>query len=121
MTDGAEPTALPSREDFDPETGEIESNGAGGDAEVDEDTARDLDRQSFAEMEGRSDEEHGDQHDGADDEVKANALIERIEAATIVGDVIAVEKEAEAADLAPDQAKRVSDAAKAARATLTAK
>jgi len=106
---GAEPTALPSREDFDPETGEVAR-------EDDEETARDLDRQSFNAMEGRADEDHGHQHDGTDDaidedEAKADALIQRIEGAGILGDVIAVESELEKIDLAPDQAKRVRDAA----------
>lgn len=119
-TEGAEPTALPSREDFDPETGEIADDDVARDAEPDEETARELDRQSFDAMEGRADEDHGDQHDGTDeavdeDEAKADALIERLGAAKIIGDVIAIEGELKAADLAPDQAKRVRDAATAAR------
>lgn len=121
--EGAEPRALPpSRDDettHDPETGEIV------DEPIDEDTARDLDREGFNAMEGRTDEQHGDQNDGTDavdeDEAKADALIERLEAAKIVGDVMAIEKEASDADLAPDQAKRVSDAAGDARVKLTAK
>lgn len=46
--------AIPS---YDPHTGE-----------VDEDTARALDAQTYAAAEGRSDEEHGDQHPGDDDD-----------------------------------------------------
>lgn len=115
--EGAKPTALPSREDFDPETGEVASDDA--ENHEDEETARDLDRQSFAEMEGRSDDQYGDQHDGTDiideDEAKADALIERIVGAGILGDVIAVENELGKIDLAPDQAKRVRDAAGKAR------
>lgn len=54
-------------EGFDPETGEI-----------DEDAARALDREGFAAMEGRADEEHGDQHDGdATDPESADARITR--------------------------------------------
>jgi len=60
------PRALPpTREEVaaaagaDPETGEIPN-----DDEPDEETARALDRDGFAAMEGRDDADHGDQHDG---------------------------------------------------------
>lgn len=93
-TAGAEPTALPSRDDFDPATGEIVDNDS---AEPDEETARALDRDGFAAMEGRSDEQHGDQHDGSDDvhpgEALADELIERIENADVLGSIINVESD----------------------------
>lgn len=56
------PTAAPvpptrDQVGYDPDTGE-----------VDEDTARALDAQTYAAAEGRTDEEHGDQHPGDDDD-----------------------------------------------------
>ena len=58
------PVSLPDRdEQFDPETGELPTDPQTGMTEVDEETARALD----AGEEGRTDEQYGDQHDGADD------------------------------------------------------
>jgi phage recombination protein Bet len=76
-----------SSERYDPDTGEI-----------DEASARDLDRQGFHQMEGRSDEQHGDQHDGADEDDGSKPwdnlvadITARIESAKIMGDLIAVD------------------------------
>ncbi len=108
--DADAPTPLPpTREEVaraegaDPETGEI-----------DEDAARALDREAFAAMEGRRDEDHGDQHDDDGDiddedvhpgEALADQLIERLSAATVMGDVIMAEQ-----DLAKhEQAMREGD------------
>ena len=54
----------------DPETGELPN-----DDEPDEETARALDREGFAAMEGRADEDHGDQHDGTATDSEAEKLM----------------------------------------------
>lgn len=87
--EGAEPQALPPsrEEEHDPETGEI----AGGREEEDEETARRLDAQTYAEREGRTDEQHGDQHDGTDDphpaQATADDLIARAANASVKIDI----------------------------------
>ncbi|WP_337846784.1 recombinase RecT [Sphingomonas sp.] len=103
----APPTS--SEIDHDPVTGEIPAEASGG--EPDEETARELDRQAFAQQEGRIDD---DPRQG-----EADAFIDRCEAAEVVGDVIAVEAELAQADLPEDLAQSVRSAANAARARLT--
>lgn len=89
-----EPARLvpPTREEvaaeqgYDPETGEI-----------DEETARALDAEGFAAMEGRTDDQHGDQSDDTEEPsasaAKANDLIRALVAATDKAAIKAVETE----------------------------
>lgn len=109
-------TSVPPTRDqvsYDPETGE-----------VDEDTARALDAQTYAAAEGRADEQHGDQHDGTDEHpfaATAAQLIERANRAETVIDLGNVEAElGKHRDVAPeDLVATVDDAIAARRAALT--
>jgi recombination protein RecT len=65
---------------FDAGTGEVLNEPAGM-TEVDEETARALDQQGYADMEGgRADHEHGDQHDGSADHDAIADFLQRINA-----------------------------------------
>ena len=119
------PRALPpTREEVaaaagaDPETGELPRAD-----DDDEETARALDREAFARMEngdtteGPADEQRGETHAG--DGGIAGKLIERVDAATIIGDVLTIEREYQ--DVARDMLKipdqdRVETAIDAAKA-----
>lgn len=103
LTDTAPPRRLQAvdHEDqpHDEETGEIKT---------DEEVARDLDRQSVVAMEGRTDEQHGDQHDGggetpSDMEIAARDLIARYKKVEIKRDHTALTDDFNAmADALPD-------------------
>ena len=61
--------------------------------EITEDAARALDSESFAAMEGRSDEQHGDQHDGSSQSAEyADELVGRAGKVRIIGDLPKVEE-----------------------------
>ena len=103
----------PTREQvsFDPDTGEI-----------DEDTARALDAQTYAEAEGRTDEQHGDQHDGAEDHPFAaiardlQARAERAETIIDLGNVeteLGKHRDAAPADLVEAVDRAISERAAA--------
>lgn len=116
--DASTVSAVPPTRDqvgYDPETGE-----------VDEDTARALDAQTYAAAEGRTDEQHGDQHDGDDAEPAhpfaaiASELTARADRAETIVDVNSVDAElGKHRDAAPeDLVKQVDDAIEARRAAL---
>lgn len=103
---------LPTRQqlaehvNYDPETGEI-----------DEAAARALDSESFAAMEGRSTDDHGDQFT-TEDVATADDLIARCARATVLADVKAVEASLETALLPDVLAGKVEDALAAARGRI---
>jgi recombination protein RecT len=80
---------------IDLETGEVLQEAAGL-TEVDQETAQQLDSQTYAEMEGgRADHEHGDQHDGSGQPDQVADFLERIEAAKTKTALSALDKEFE--------------------------
>lgn len=90
--------ALPDLGGHDPQTGEI----------LDEATARALDNEAFASIEGRTDEQHGDQHDGtaADDPRQATItdMLDRCTRATVTADLHGIMSDWETHALAlPDE------------------
>ena len=91
----------------DPQTGEI----------LDEATARALDSEGFAAMEGRTDAQHGDQHDDTASAAFTD-IMARIEAAALIADVLTIEASYQAGralfEVAEqDQIEAAIDAAKA--------
>lgn len=107
---------IAAQEGADPATGELPRDAN------DEETARRLDEQTFAEREGRAEEDHGDQHDGdAADSESASArmarlLTERCEAAK-KADIPAIEDDylAQRDALEPEQIRAVEAAIAAAK------
>ena len=88
----------------DPDTGEV----------LDEDAARALDSEGFAAMEGRADNQTGDQFTTEDVEA-ADDLIARCARASVKADVTAIELSLETAGLTDALASKVGDALDAAR------
>lgn len=100
----------------DAETGEIASE------ETEEEIARRLDAETANAVEGRTDDQHGDAHDGANPSADlADELIDRVQRAPIIGDVLTVEQEFTGGLRlkmeVPDQ-DRVESAIEAAKARL---
>lgn len=101
---------------YDATTGEV----------IDEETARDLDRDSFNQMEGRSDEDHGDQQDGDETEtldprqVTTNKLVDDLTAAKSQADIKRVDAEyvKHRAALTDDQVKTIDRELAAAKTRL---
>lgn len=108
----ARPVSMPTRQqiveqaDYDPDTGEI-----------DEEAARALDAEGFAAMEGRTEAQHGETHDGTDQST-AEDLIARFARATVKADLDAADAAFDTSGLTGELADRVEEAAAAARARL---